>query len=241
MSRGMGRVERRVLDILVASDAIAPSKVLWWVAGGTKASPALSASVHRALASLARKGLAVRIDGKGWMHAEKWRREEAARQETDKREAEAAARREEAEREQRNRVHLPPPPGRLAKVLAMLGAEHDGEVLAAARHAERMRRDLGVTWEELIVMPRRPQQPHGSCPPPAQSGPFDIKTPALREATDAVRVAIDALKNKRISATESNAIVRAANAVTKAVGRRDRAAIASALADLRRSRRDAGL
>jgi hypothetical protein len=32
----------------------------------------------------------------------------------------------------------------------MLGSEHDGEALAAARMAERMRRALGLSWGELM-------------------------------------------------------------------------------------------
>jgi hypothetical protein len=39
---------------------------------------------------------------------------------------------------------------RLAAVLGMLGSAHDGEALAAARHAERIRRELGLTWGELM-------------------------------------------------------------------------------------------
>jgi hypothetical protein len=39
---------------------------------------------------------------------------------------------------------------RLACVLGLLGSRHDGEVLAAARAAERMRRAAGLTWREVI-------------------------------------------------------------------------------------------
>ena len=39
----------------------------------------------------------------------------------------------------------------LAKVLGMLGSDHDGEVLAAARQAERMRKETGRTWDELLA------------------------------------------------------------------------------------------
>ncbi len=40
---------------------------------------------------------------------------------------------------------------RLARVLGMLGSAHVGEVLAAARQAERMRRSAGVTWADLLA------------------------------------------------------------------------------------------
>jgi hypothetical protein len=39
---------------------------------------------------------------------------------------------------------------RLARVLGLLGSAHDGEALAAARTAERMRRDAGATWREIV-------------------------------------------------------------------------------------------
>ncbi|MFL5281848.1 MAG: hypothetical protein ACJ8AW_12860 [Rhodopila sp.] len=52
---------------------------------------------------------------------------------------------------------------RLARVCGLLGSEHDGEVLAAARQAEKIRKKLGVTWEELLVPSPRPR---AADPPP---------------------------------------------------------------------------
>jgi hypothetical protein len=40
---------------------------------------------------------------------------------------------------------------RLARVLGMLGSEHDGEALAAARQAERLRATAGVTWHDIVA------------------------------------------------------------------------------------------
>jgi hypothetical protein len=40
---------------------------------------------------------------------------------------------------------------RLAKLLGMLGSNHDNEVLNAARAAENLRRKLGLTWDELLI------------------------------------------------------------------------------------------
>jgi hypothetical protein len=37
----------------------------------------------------------------------------------------------------------------------MLGSSHDGEALAAARQAERLRAEAGLTWPEIII-PRLP-------------------------------------------------------------------------------------
>ena len=39
---------------------------------------------------------------------------------------------------------------RLAQVLGMLGSQHDGEVLNAARQAERIRRSLDRPWSDLV-------------------------------------------------------------------------------------------
>src|SRR5947207_668908 len=53
---------------------------------------------------------------------------------------------------------------RLAKLLGMLGSSHDGEALAAARRAERLRVDAGLTWAEIVI-PRLPPprpQPRGA-------------------------------------------------------------------------------
>ena len=44
---------------------------------------------------------------------------------------------------------------RLARVLGMLGSAHDGEVVAAARQAERLRADAGLTWNDIVI-PRLP-------------------------------------------------------------------------------------
>jgi hypothetical protein len=44
---------------------------------------------------------------------------------------------------------------RLARVLGMLGSSQDGEALAAARQAERLRAEAGLSWGE-ILLPRLP-------------------------------------------------------------------------------------
>src|ERR1700719_372642 len=44
---------------------------------------------------------------------------------------------------------------RLARGLGMMGSAHDGEALAAARQAERLRAEAGLTWGE-ILLPRLP-------------------------------------------------------------------------------------
>ena len=46
---------------------------------------------------------------------------------------------------------------RLAAVLGMMGSVHDGEALNAARQAEWMRRQAGLTWDNLLA---------STCPEP---------------------------------------------------------------------------
>jgi hypothetical protein len=54
---------------------------------------------------------------------------------------------------------------RLAKLLGMLGSAHDGEALAAARQAERLRADAGLTWHQIVAsaptipFPAPPREP----------------------------------------------------------------------------------
>jgi hypothetical protein len=52
---------------------------------------------------------------------------------------------------------------RLARVCGLFGSDHDGEALAAARQAEKIRKKLGLTWDELLVPTPRPR---AADPPP---------------------------------------------------------------------------
>jgi hypothetical protein len=40
---------------------------------------------------------------------------------------------------------------RLAKLLGLLGSEHDGEVVAAARRADALVRGTGLTWRDVLI------------------------------------------------------------------------------------------
>jgi hypothetical protein len=59
---------------------------------------------------------------------------------------------------------MPIPPDlaeKLAKVLGMLGSDHDGEVAAAGRRAHKIVKNAGLTWGEVIAPPApAPQQPY---------------------------------------------------------------------------------
>jgi hypothetical protein len=41
--------------------------------------------------------------------------------------------------------------GRLSKLLAMCGSSHDGEVINAARMADRLVRQRGMTWAQILI------------------------------------------------------------------------------------------
>jgi hypothetical protein len=45
---------------------------------------------------------------------------------------------------------------RLARLLGMLGSDHDGEVLNAARLADRLVRSAGATWHDVVRPPAMP-------------------------------------------------------------------------------------
>jgi hypothetical protein len=51
-----------------------------------------------------------------------------------------------------NGVNGVPPKAReqLAKVLGMIGSEHEGEAINAARAAEKIRKELNLQWEDLF-------------------------------------------------------------------------------------------
>lgn len=177
MSRGLGRVERRIVELLEGADSLPAGKIAWCIAGQVKPTPALAASVRRAVNALGKKGRLVRAAGRAWALEEKWRlweerreRDEAILRGIEERERRAQAeaqkradaeRREQEDTQRRARPGSMPNRGadapsvaaRLIKVLGLLASSHDGEALSAARQAEQIRRQIGRAWEELIVVP----------------------------------------------------------------------------------------
>jgi hypothetical protein len=51
-------------------------------------------------------------------------------------------------------VLTPEAADRLAKLCGMFGSNHDGERAAAALKADQLVRQNGLTWHDVIVMPR---------------------------------------------------------------------------------------
>jgi len=43
---------------------------------------------------------------------------------------------------------------RMARLLGLLGSDHEGEVIAAAKAAEQLRRRRGMTWQQLLGIGR---------------------------------------------------------------------------------------
>lgn len=170
MSRDLGRVELRILQLLEGGRRLRPSQIALEIAGSAEPTDALRASVGRALTSLRRKGQLVRMMG-DWVLAETSRRAEMQRahEEDLRKRREAQERREERTLEGRVPVDdgadLTPDSAvdgpvdyriegrRLIKILALLGSPHEGEVLNAARQAEQVRRRLRLSWQELITLP----------------------------------------------------------------------------------------
>jgi hypothetical protein len=173
MSRGLGRIEKVVLSGLALREWLHGATLVDFVAAhlGRQNTPAIEASVRRALKTLKRKRLIVQNEHKQWMGAddaqERKRRDdrERARREN---EARQEAREEQERKEWRksryrfaNGFAGAAPKGapvantaKLAKLLGILGSGHDGEVLAAARKVEAERMRLGQSWEELLRVQR---------------------------------------------------------------------------------------
>src|SRR6516162_1702647 len=60
---------------------------------------------------------------------------------------------------------------KLAAILGMLGSGSAGERDNAARAAERLRRQLGVTWDEMLEQVRVVAEPAAAAPPPPPPAP----------------------------------------------------------------------
>jgi hypothetical protein len=128
-------------------------------------SPAVVASVYRALHSLTRKGhlvvknptqrlVAGRIRPAAvWVLAEQHAKDlerEQKKQANKERERKQFEKLQQEERDRDGLGHLSPDVAKLAKMLGMLGSSSDNEVLAAARQIEALRQRLGVNWADLL-------------------------------------------------------------------------------------------
>jgi hypothetical protein len=150
LSRGRGRIQAGILALLRRGG-------FWSAAEFAQAllksqSAAALSSVRRALRDLEREGAILSAPATGttllWQLAEVERR----RQQREQRRARKQEREDAKLRALLDQVRPSPNPARLklAKTLGLLGSNQDGEILSAARAAERQRKELGLSWAALL-------------------------------------------------------------------------------------------
>jgi hypothetical protein len=172
-------VEACVVEILTGPDVRAPGFAVVQavaLAVGLPVSPPLEAAVRRALSALKHRGVIVQT-GRDWMLAAAYAQQQQQQRKAGARKAQSQRRGSDGSRrtsdEHRDadayklggrRESPPPKPGpapvtpeikRLAGVLGMLGSEHEGEVLSAARRAEMIRQKLGKDWIAILTQSGR--------------------------------------------------------------------------------------
>jgi hypothetical protein len=157
MSRGMGIVQQGILHCLADKKAWGARQLAHSILNST--SPAALVSIRRAARALEATGLIVTVPdistSKFWRLAAVDKRHQA--KEKAKEHKRSNERRQEEDRARRRAEEEYEPPKRsnselakLAKILGMMGSGADGEALAAARRAEKLRHQMHVTWDELL-------------------------------------------------------------------------------------------
>lgn len=66
---------------------------------------------------------------------------------------------------------------RLSKLLGMMGSQHDGEVLSAAKKANELVRTAGLCWDDVLVR----SEGH-SPPPPEHKKPPTYRSPPTKQS-----------------------------------------------------------
>lgn len=170
MAGGRDWVEQYIVDSLSGPDVRAAAFVVVQAvaaAVGLPVSPPLEAAVRRALSSLKHKGAIIQT-GRYWMLAAAYKQQagpaarkargagsDGSRRTSDEhRDGDAyktGSRRREVPPQKPVAPPVTPEIKRLAGVLGMLGSEHEGEVLSAARRAETIRRKIGKDWLAILT------------------------------------------------------------------------------------------
>jgi Zn finger protein HypA/HybF involved in hydrogenase expression len=158
MLRVPENVQRAILDVLDKRRATTIELVKIIFGRPTDVGEEL---VRRALRTLA-SAREVVSDNNSWLRwteeKEKARqkevREEKARRKKARRQEKAEQERARRTADEREKAISPSKPNKkletLAKTLGMLGSDHEGEKLNAAEQAEKLRRELGMTWRQLM-------------------------------------------------------------------------------------------
>jgi hypothetical protein len=83
---------------------------------------------------------------------------------------------------------------RLAKLLGMVGSKHDGEALNAARAADKLVREAGLAWPDVIASSALPILPNSELTPWEHDFLSSLRrqkyppTPKQREVFDRIRM-----------------------------------------------------
>jgi hypothetical protein len=148
-----GRIEQAIVDCLRGYPGMA-----WWprwisaqVFKADTPTTAQIVSVRRALRSLQRKDLVERVSAARGRRDGSWKLKEAEPRRRRRQHS------EDFDERLSQIVDIPPKAPtedkqKLVMILGMLGSEHDGEIVVAARQAEKLRRKLGMTWEQLLSL-----------------------------------------------------------------------------------------
>ena len=87
---------------------------------------------------------------------------------------------------------------RLARILGMLGSEHEGERQNAARQAETFRKRHGLTWEGMLSLtPNEAQRPAWAPPEPPPAPPKSGAAPPWPYPAPEPRPIVSSMKEWR--------------------------------------------
>ena len=158
MSRGMGSVQQGILHCLADKKAWGARQLAHSVLNST--SPAALVSIRRAARALEATGLIVTVPdistSKFWRLAAVEKRHQAKKKAKEHKRADERRQEEDRARRRAMEEEYEPPKrsnselAKLAKILGMMGSGADGEALAAGRRAEKLRRQMDITWDKLL-------------------------------------------------------------------------------------------
>jgi hypothetical protein len=160
MSRGIGSVQRGILHCLMADKKDWGALPLAHSILHSTSAAAL-VSIRRGARALEAAGLIVTVPNistsKLWRLAATEKRHQAQKKAKENKRADERRQEEDRARRWAMEENYEPPKrssnselAKLAKILGLLGSSADGEALTAARRAEKLRRQMDVTWDKLL-------------------------------------------------------------------------------------------